>query len=528
MDKEKHPFPAEKSEKTGAEKKVLKSQLAALKREKIGLQKSLEMKKSLLDSLPSGVVLLREGRIIHANVSILDQMGYSVEEVIDRHFLDFVHSRSTEMARAIHERGVSGKWVPDPFEIEIVTKEGNRLCYEVGIKKIKSSGRNAFLVNLTGIDNRKAREREIMQSKKNEALATMASGMKLELDPHLKTINEKTSDLKALINSENPEIMAGLEAIQSAAGLIGSAIWKLELISQKEYDRLDKIPFDLKKVVKRAIAMTAPKWKDGGIARGGKINLKTYLRSVHPAEGNPEEIEEVISHMILNAVDALPEGGDIYLTTEEKGGQAHIYIQDNGVGIPGKIGDRVYDPFFTTKSDNSKGLGLTLSRAIVERHGGEMEVSGEKGQGTTVLLRLPLSRPEENPKAPPVRKNKKDAGILIIDDEGRILDLLSQLLAAKGFRTVTATSLSEAVTILKRKPFHLVISGALAPGIDEKALIKTFKRMNRELLVALIEDQGSDKKIRKTVKYKADLLIQRPVEINRVVDQISDLLKRKA
>ena len=130
-----------------------------------------------------------------------------------------------------------------------------------------------------------------------------------------------------------------------------------------------------------------------------EISIKTYLRKLAPVRGNPKEIQNVFQSMISNAVEALPNGGEIYLTTEEDSDFAYVYIQDNGLGIPEEIRCKIFDPFFSTKSGSSLGLGLSMANAIVGQHRGEIEVMSNEGQGTTFIVKLPLAKKPQSLKA---------------------------------------------------------------------------------------------------------------------------------
>ena len=152
----------------------------------------------------------------------------------------------------------------------------------------------------------------------------------------------------------------------------------------------------------------------------------------------------MLSYLVRNAIEAMPEGGHLYLSTEESAGYAHIYIQDSGVGIPARIRGRILDPFFTTKGSENPGLGLNLSRAIIQRHHGEMEISSKKNEGTMVTVRLPLAKREGQKKErSPRRKAIKNARILIIEEDPMIGELLLQTLESKGCRVTIAMSVAE-------------------------------------------------------------------------------------
>jgi CheY-like chemotaxis protein len=229
--------------------------------------------------------------------------------------------------------------------------------------------------------------------------------------------------------------------------------------------------------------------------------------------------------MIINALEAMPRGGDVYLTTEENGGFAHIYIQDSGSGIHEQVKDRIFDPFFTTGDSDKTGLGLSIAYAIVKRHKGDIEITSQKDQGTTALIKLPLASKARRPKTGSNKSKIKNAQFLIIEDEDMVKELLSQILVSKGHRVEKALSGLEALGRLKRKKFDFVIAGFRTSDMNGGVLANKIKKLNRELPVALVagHDEGESLENESAV----DLIIRKPVDLNRVVNQLLEALGRK-
>ncbi len=438
-------------DKLKAENRSIKEKLASIKRENNDLKKLLRNKDGLFNSIPAGIVLVQEGKILDINKVALDQLGYRADEIMGRDFLDFVHPDVKAYVGNLHKRRLSGKRAPRAYETDMVTKRGETVGFDVRMNNIRFNGRKAFLATLTRFEKRKKREKELIRSKKMEALMTMASGLASKFSPSLESILENTRKIRTVEDPENKTLMENLKNIDFAMGDVINTARKLDGLVRTKNKRSDTTLFDLRKIVRDAIELTGPELKDEAERGGMKINVKTYLRSVSPIEGNPVEMQEVIVHMILNAVDAMPKGGDLYVTTEESAGYAHIYIQDNGVGIPDHLRERIFDPFFTTKGKDAIGLGLSLSYAAINRHYGEIEVSSKEDQGTIITIRLPCVSQDRKSKAGSARRKINNAHILIIEEEDMLRQLLSQLLGGKGYRVVSALSGLEGLNKLKKK-----------------------------------------------------------------------------
>jgi len=511
-------------EKLNALNQFSREKLSILKKEKKDLQKALRYRDDLFHSIPDALILIQEEKVVDINKMALDQLGYKAEEMIGREFLTFVHPTMRSFAGELHKKIFSGRKVPDRFEMDLVGKNGGSFCCEARIGKTRFNGGKAFLLSLNPIDGRKKKEKERIQSKKMEALTTMAAGLTRHFSRSLKNIIENTGKMRDVLGSENGAFKNGLSNIEYAASRLFKTTRGLDVFSRTKNDPSDVVLFDLKKIVKEAIALTDPRLKSEDETHGVKINLKTYLRSVSPIEGDPNAIRDVIANLILNAVDAMPKGGDLYLTTEENAGHVFIYIQDNGLGVADAVKERIFDPCFTANGRDGMGLGLSLSYAIIKRHHGEIDISSEKGQGTVTTIMLPCASGDTRPKTRPVKRKIKNTHILIIEDDDMIRELLSQLLGSKGFRVDTADNGLEGLYKLKRKVFHMVIADSKAPGVEGQVLMKKMKKINHDLPFALIVPHKPGDEPGHNKEPSADMVINKPIDMNRLVQQVSELI----
>ena len=507
---------------------TLREKLNALRKENKSLEKALRVTRKLLKDIPGSVVLIQDGKIILMNETAKDQLGYAEEEILGRNFLDFIHPDSVEYVKNLHERRISGRPVPDDFETYLVTRSGEELCCEFQVKKIRYQGRIAFLFDITDLDQRKQKEMRLLRSRKIEALTRMATGLGREFNRLLSMLHEhglSTQGIESVAGNDLIRLLKRLEAARERGNFI---IEQLSCLTMTENERSDITLLDLKKTVQDIVAMTRPKWKKDMEDRGVRINVKTYLRALSPVEACPHEIQDALLSIMLNAIDALPEGGEIYLTTEENAGFAHVYVQDNGVGIPDDIKDKIFDPFFTTKDESRMGLGLSLAYAIINRHKGEIEVMSQERQGATFTIKLPLA-PETPPStAQGPKKRIRDSNTLIIADEGIVKDLLSQLLVSKGGKVTTVSTGKECLKLLRKNRFDLVIVDLDTPYLNAPVIIPKIKSLDKSLVVALVNASEAKGRSRKLKKMGEDLVIGRPLNMDRVFSLISRVLAMRS
>jgi|GEM_PF-1153231 len=152
----------------------------------------------------------------------------------------------------------------------------------------------------------------------------------------------------------------------------------------------DKEELDINAIVSEALEKTRVKWRDEAELKGIKIEIQTELGELANPTGNPPEIKDVLTSMIFNAVDALPQGGEITISTRMREDQVEIELADNGSGMSEEVRARIFEPFFTTKEEKGRGIGLSVAHGIISRHNGDITVESQPGKGTTFTITLPV------------------------------------------------------------------------------------------------------------------------------------------
>jgi signal transduction histidine kinase len=148
---------------------------------------------------------------------------------------------------------------------------------------------------------------------------------------------------------------------------------------------------DINAIVSEALEKTRVKWTDEAELKGIRIEIQTDLGELANPTGNYPEIKDVLTSMIFNSIDALPQGGKINIATGMRGDRVEIKVADNGSGMSENVRARIFEPFFTTKEEKGRGIGLSVAHGIISRHGGEITVESEPGEGTTFTITLPVS-----------------------------------------------------------------------------------------------------------------------------------------
>jgi PAS domain S-box-containing protein len=518
QEKQKDPFES-RFQKLRAENEGLKEKLASQKKDYQDNLKSLSRSEMLLNAMPVGLVIVQDEKIRKINNTILEYLGYKFEDLIGAGFINFIHQTDRDEAIKIHKSWISGRMSPDQFDVRLITEAGTTAFFNIRCKRIRFHNRTAFLLILTCLKERLALEKQNHEEKKTEALLTMASGVKDHFGLLNEIILQTLREWRACIRSGNRNPDELLEKLDSASKKARDIIDELEIIAGERKEEQYIAPFNLNEAVKRAVHSANRKYKELAESHGTEITIGSYLRSSLSTEGDLEQIQDAISCLIDNAFEAMPKGGDVHITTEDNNGDAHIYIQDSGTGIPEKFRDRVFDPFFTTKP-GAMGLGLSLACSVVKNHGGQIELESSDDEGTIFHLRFPLSGQKIISKPKGCRKKIADSQILIIQDSDIAREVFSHLLVQKGCKITKSNSARDGLGKMKKKSYDMIIADETALNMDRTLFVESARKLLPGIAIALLteNDAGSSH------VQGLDLIIRKPVEVNMAVKRISEIL----
>ncbi len=373
---------------------------------------------------------------------------------------------------------------------------------------------------------------QIIQAEKLRAMGEMASGVAHDFNNVLAAILGNIQLLLHSFEHYSPEeIRERLKTIERASKDGAETVRRIQDFTGKRRDR-EFIPLSLNDLVREVAAITEPRWKDQAQKKGIHIEMVKKTGDIPPVLGNPSELREVLTNIVFNAVDAMPKGGKITLSTHPHSEDwVEMRIVDTGIGMTEEVKRRIFDPFFTTKGVTSSGLGMSVSYGIVKRHGGEILVESEPGKGTTFILHLPIGYGEEvkeiEKKAEKPLGMIRPAKILVIDDEEAVRDVLSRMLRAKGHQVEVASDGDEGIERFKRQPFDLVFTDLGMPRISGLEVGKALKELNPRVPVIMITGWGMELDQKKMRKNGIDLVISKPFNFDQVTQLILEAMELK-
>ena len=268
---------------------------------------------------------------------------------------------------------------------------------------------------------------------------------------------------------------------------------------------------DLNETIAQAIVLTQPKWKDQMMASGAMVVIDTDLRDVPPIRGSESDLREVFVNLLFNAVDAMPQGGTITVTTRPEPGFIVIEVRDTGHGMTEEIRQRCFEPFFTTKGERGTGLGMAIVYGIVQRHGGAISIESEEGKGTLITIRLPVLATENGEVLPVSAAPTGPLRVLLVEDEPQVCDIEAEYLRGDGHFVETAVDGGEGLKRFKAGRFDVVVADRAMPEMNGDQMTEAIKQISPGTPVLLVTGFADMPTEDVDAKRRPDLILRKPI-----------------
>lgn len=286
-------------------------------------------------------------------------------------------------------------------------------------------------------------------------------------------------------------------------------------------------PVGLPAVIAEALEMTAPRWRDEAQRRGVVISVSQDLEALPPVEGNAFELRDALLRLILNAVAAMPQGGRLHIrAASEASGWVVVEVTDTGVGMPEEVRRRVAERARDLRQMADSPQGLAHVHDIVERHGGSLSIESEPGKGTTVRMRLHASRfqiiPPSEGMVERVHAPEQTARVLLVDDDPRLVAVLSDMLRAEGHEVSAATNGEDALALFNPAAHDVVITDLGMPRINGWEVAERVKQRSPDTAVFLLTGWGEGVSAHDSSQF-VDRVIAKPVSAESLLEQLAEL-----
>ncbi len=524
-------------QETLTSKVELEKEIAERKRAEEALLSEKLLSEEYINSLPGLFYVFDEQRFVRWNREWKRITGYSDEELASRYGSNFFEGEDKaligeRMLKVFREGAAEAEAV-------LVTKDGRRIPYYfTGVRK-KLNGKDHlgkdYLIGF-GIDitERKRLEEQLRQSHKMEAIGTLAGGIAHDFNNLLMGIQGRTSLMLTDSDSSHPyfEHLKEIEDyVKSAADLTK------QLLGFARGGKYETKTTDLNNLITNQNQMFGRTRKDITIR-------KKYEEDLWTVEVDQGQIQQVVLNLYVNAWQAMPGGGDLYIQTQNVNLDEHytkafkaspgkyvkVSVADTGVGMDEVTRQKIFDPFFTTKEmGRGTGLGLASVYGIVKNHQGFINVYSKKGEGATFNIYLPAVEKETLEK----KELEKDVlkgseTVLLVDDEDMIIDVGLPMLEKMGYNVLIAKGGKEALEIYQKneQKIDMVILDLIMPDIGGGDAYDKLKDINPEIKVMLSSGYSIDGQTSEILERGCNGFIQKPFNIKKLSKKIREILDK--
>jgi two-component system, cell cycle sensor histidine kinase and response regulator CckA len=496
------------------------------------LKESEEKYRRVVENAKDAIFITQKGTIKFLNPKTEEILGYSRQELEKIPLSRLIHQKDKSRFIDRDNKILNGESLPSACSFRMTSKSGEELCVEINTVLIKWEGIPATLNLLRDVTLQKSLETQLQQSQKMEAIGTLAGGIAHDFNNLLMGILGYTSLMLLDIDSGHShyEKLKGIEQqVQSGAKLTR------QLLGFARGGKYEVKPIDINELVKKSSHMFGRTKKEIAIHR-------KYQKDIWPVEVDQGQIEQVLLNLYVNAWQAMPAGGELYIETQntildenyakpftvEHGRYIKISITDTGSGMDKETQQRIFEPFFTTREmGRGTGLGLASVYGIIKNHNGIINVYSEKGQGTTFKIYLPASEKEiKQEQKTPKQLFKGTETVLLVDDEEIVLQVGAQMLEALGYKVLVAHSGKEAIEIYKNQKdkIDLVILDMIMPKMGGGAVYDKMKRISPDIKVLLSSGYSMNDQAKKILARGCSGFIQKPFATRDLSKSVREVL----
>jgi PAS domain S-box-containing protein len=512
----------------------LRSEVSERKRAEETLRESEEKYRLLVENANDAIFIAQDEVIKFPNPKTEEMISYTEDELAKTPFVNIIHPEDREMVLDRYKRRLMGEELPSTYSFRIINHAGEELWVQLNAVLITWEGRPATLNFLRDITQEKKLEDQLQQAQRMEAIGTLAGGIAHDFNNLLMGIQGYASLMMLEIDHGHPNYEKSKNIEQLVRS--GADLTK-QLLGFARAGKFEVKPTDLNELIKKSSSMF------GRTKKEIKIHRK-YQKDIWPVEADQGQIEQALLNLYVNAWQAMPGGGDLFIETANVmldenyfkpfpaggGKYVKVSITDNGIGMDEATQQRIFDPFFTTKEmGRGTGLGLASAYGIIKGHAGIMNVYSEKGQGTTFKIYLPASEKVvvEEIKVPD-KIIKGTETVLMVDDEEHIMDVGVNMLKSLGYTVFEARSAAEAIEIYKEKydQIDMVILDMIMPGISGGEAYDRMREINPNITVLLSSGYSIDGQAEEIMKRGCNGFIQKPFNVKELSQKIREILDK--
>ena len=510
----------------------------------------------LLQRNEDGILIHRNGQILFCNPKLGKMVGAKkAEHLVGTAVIDLIHDSDRSSAEKYMKTNRSRRGQPTP-ELRLLRIDGDPLTVEMKSFPLMLQGSRVVVSMLRDIQWRKQLQERLSQSDRMETLGLLAAGVVHEVNNPLTYLSLSLDELQQQIPARRDRLVKLKEMLKKS---IPARVWKNleqeieEQLALHELDeiidsiedaavgtkRIEDIVKDLRmfshlrenmdiiclnRTIQTAINLSRHRIQK-------KANLNIQLEKNLWIRADEGRLSQVLINLLVNAADAIPEGrrGNITISMEGQEEEVWLEVRDDGDGMPQHVQKRLFDPFFTTKAPGvGTGLGLSISRRIIERFGGSMGFESQEGEGSSFLLKFPLTaaKSPEIIQETKVLQRKHRYRLLLIDDEDPIRRQISRLLSEDFVVQTAACGRTALAMVREDSTYDLILSDLVMPDGSGMDIYRWLEFQAPHLCKKIVYLTGGayDEKIRSFLQSIPNLVMEKPIQPKPFLHSILKLL----
>jgi len=490
----------------------------------------------LIEFSPDAMFIKRANRIVFANQRCLKLFGASSsEQVLDKSVFDFIHPDYHAIMTERDGMMEMGNTV-SLIEEKIVRLDGTTVDVEISASPFLEDGVTAIQVVCRDISDRKKLEEQFHQAQKMEVVGQLAGGVAHDFN-NLLTVISGYSEMLIRRLSPNDPTRAFIEEIHKAGERAAMLTRQLLMFSRKAVVErrvldINALVTDTEKLLRRLI--------------GEDISLATVLcPALGQVKADSGQIEQVLMNLVVNARDAMPQGGKLTIETSnveldsdyaklhpevKPGHYVMVAVSDTGTGMSHETKAHIFEPFFTTKGlGKGTGLGLATVYGIAKQSGGHVAVFSELGQGATFKIYLPPVK-EKVPSAKSLHDQKVaphgNETILLVEDDSAVRGIIKLALQALNYTVLEARNGEDAVRLCERhtEPIHLLLTDVVMPEMGGRQVAERLEACKKGIKVLFLSGYTDDAVIRHGILQAEVAFLQKPFTPMALANKVRDVL----
>ncbi len=502
-------------------------------------ERATEVLHSVLGSVDDAIITINEHGVIQLTNPATERIfGHAASEMLGKNLTMLMpppHDKDHTKYIDNYVRTGKAKVIGIGRQIDGKRKDGSIFPMELTVTEFLLNGERHFTGVIRDITERKRLEEQFRQAQKMEAVGRLAGGVAHDFNNLLTVINGYASQMLTDLPSDSPERESAAEILE-AGNRAASLTQQLLVLSRKSI--VERVHVDVNDIVEKTSKM---------LRRLIEENIQLTVEC-HPNTSQilaaPWQIEQVLMNLVINARDAMPQGGQLTVTTQNvtvgtgdamiysdvnPGQYVGLFVSDTGRGMSKEVQDKIFEPFFTTKGiGEGTGLGMSVVHGIVKQCGGGISIQSDLDVGTTFKILFPVAAEAAKNSKPGVvtQSSEGHETILLVEDQVAVRRIARIALEAKGYNVLEASMGPEAIRLAEKfsDPIDLLLVDVVMPEMGGQELAEIMRQQRPGIRVLFMSGYTDDTALLRDVTKAAEVLVQKPFTATALTKKVRAVL----